>query len=353
MGEKTKIFVEDLILIIVSIVGVGFAGGAEIEHFFCSTNFYVLIIIFLFLFAIFFNVIYNFKQKNNVKSFYELNNILFPKAKIINYLFIIFHLVLSASMLAGADVLVRDKLGLTLPIVSVLLNIFVYILILKGVAGIKKIFSKFVPILLLIIFINLFVNSFYLTHNFKNLSNMFTYNDLFSKQNTLTTFMPFLFFGSNFVLAINSIINLRGNQKKISALAIVLFGVFLFFGCITILLNKNGGDMPLLSASKNLSNVFFWIYYLCLIFSIFATLTISTWNEFQLCNFDNNFSLIIILIVNQIVSLLGFQFIIKYLYSFTGLVGIIYCVILLIRIKIFNHHQNKNTDQTLMQNNNK
>lgn len=341
MSEKAKIFIEDLILIVVSIVGVGFAGGAEIQHFFCLPNFYVLIAIFLFLFAIFFDVVYKFKEKNNIQSFYQLNNILFPKFKIVNYLFIIFYLVLSASMLAGVDVLMRDMLGLTLPIASILLSVFVYVLIIKGVAGIKKIFSKFVPILLMIIFINLFVNSFYLTDGFCNITCLFEYKNLFSKQNLLAVTMPFLFFGSNFVLAINSIINLRGNSKKISLIAVLLFGVFLVFGCVTILLNKNSGVMPLLLASKNLSKVFFWIYFICLIFSIFATLTISTWNEFQLCNFDNNYSLLIVLAINLIVSMLGFQFIIKYLYSFTGLIGIIYCTILFVKIKIFNHSQSK------------
>lgn len=336
MSEKSKIFIEDIILIIVSIVGVGFASGAEIEHFFCSPIFLILIAVFLLLFVVFFNVIYNFKQKHNITSFYQLNNVLFPKLKIINYIFIIFYLVLSASMLAGADSLMRDELNLNLPITSFILSIFVYILILKGIDGIKKIFSKFVPILLLVIFVNLAVNSFYLSNGFHNISNVFDFNNLFNKNNWLSLIMPFLFFGSNFVLAINSIINLRGNKKKISIFSFVIFGVFLVLGCTTILLDKNGEVMPLLTASKNLSSVFFWLYFTTLLFTIFSTITVSTWNEFQLCNFNSNYSLIIVLIVNLMISFLGFQFIIKYLYSFTGFLGIIYCTILLVRIFVYN-----------------
>ena len=339
MSEKSRIFIEDFILIIVSIVGVGFSGGAESKHFFCSPIFPILVIIFLILFVTFFNIIYKFKTKNKIFSFYQLNTTLFPKLKIINKLFVLFYLVLSASMLAGTDELMNDVLGLNLPIASLVMCIFVYIIILKGVDGIKKIFSKFVPIILLIIFINLFVNSFYLSSGFQNFYNLFELEKIFSVNNIRKLIMPFLFFGSNFVLAINSIINLRGNSKKISIFSTILFGVFLSLSCVVVMLNKNSGVMPLFDASKNLSDVFFWLYFVALIFSIFSTLSVSTWNEYQLCNFDSNYSLIIILIINMIISLLGFKFIIKYLYTFRGVVGIIYCLALAIKIKIFNKNQ--------------
>lgn len=342
MSEKAKIFIEDFILIVVSIVGVGFAGGAEIKHFFCFPTFPILIAIFLILFVFYFNLIFKFKQRNNINNFFEFNKCLFPKTKIVNLIFVIFYLVLSASMLAGADVLMRDVLGLNLPIVSILLSIFVYLAIQKGVDGIKRLFSKFVPIMLLIIFLNLFVNAFYLTKSFSNFACFFEIKKLNFPNIFSSIFYPILFFGSNFVLAINSIILCRKNRRKISASVLVVFGMFLMLGVATIMISKTDFAMPFLAVANNLSGVFFWIYFVSLIFSIFASLTLSTFNEFQLCNFNSNYSLVFILIVNLLASFLGFKFIIKYLYMFTGFLGIIYLIIVLIKIIKINSKNNHN-----------
>lgn len=342
MSEKSKIFVEDLILVIMSIIGVGFASGAEIAHFFCYPIFPILILIFLIFFVFYFNLIYNFKTKHNIKSFFELNKILFPKQKFLNKFFTIFYLVLGASMLAGADNIMLEILGLNIPVMSITICIITYVVVTKGVDGIRKIFSKFVPILLLAIFTNLFVNAFYLTNQFKNLSACFNFKNIDISQNLKYVIYPIIFFGSNFVFAINSIVSIRKNNKKISIFTTVLFAIFLMLGCVTIMSQNSNFSMPLLYSAGSISGVFFYLYFACLILTIFASFTLSVFNQFQLINSPSNLSLIVILFVNQIVSFLGFKFIIKYLYLFTGILGIIYLIILFFKIKKFNKNQLKN-----------
>lgn len=331
MNRKTRIFFEDLILIITSVVGVGFLGGAEIKYYFCYPNFFISILIFLILFALFFNIVLNFSKKHKIKSFFELNDFLFPK--FVNKIFIVFYLVLSSSMLAGVDALARDVLGLDLPILSIILSVFVFCAILKGVDGIKKMFLKFVPILLAIMFINVFVNAYCLTDNFYNLKPIFVIKTFDVKNIMLSV----LFFGSNFIFAINSIILSRGNKKKTIGSLLVVLCVLLMLGSITIINIDTADSMPLLVSSNNLSRVFFWIYFSSLILTIFASLTVSSFNEITLGKFNSNYSIILILLVNLFVSFLGFKFIIKYLYIVTGAIGIIYLIVLLIKIKILKN----------------
>lgn len=345
MSEKSKIFIEDIILITMSIIGVGFASGAEIAHFFCYPIFPILILIFLIFFVFYFNLIYNFKTKHNIKSFFEFNNFLFPKQKFLNKCFTIFYLVLGASMLAGADNIMLEVLGLNIPVVSILLCVVSYVVVTKGVDGIRKIFSKFVPILLLAIFTNLFVNSFYQTNQFKNLFEYFNFKNIDISKNFKYIIYPILFFGSNFVFAINSIISTRKNNKKISCFSTIMFAIFLLLGCVVVMSQNSNSSMPLLYSASNLSGVFFYLYFACLILTIFASFTLSVFNQFQLINSPSNLSLILILFANQIVSFLGFKFIIKYLYLFTGFLGMIYLIILFFKIKKINKNNNQKNRQ--------
>lgn len=339
MSEKSKIFIQDFIVVAMSIIGVGFASGAEIAHFFCYPIFLILILIFLIFFAFYFNLIYNFKTKFKIKSFFQLNNFLFPRQRFLNKFFIIFYLVLGASMLAGADNIMQEVLGLNIPVTSILICVVTFLVVAKGVDGIRQIFSKFVPILLLAIFINVFVNAFYLTNQFKNLLNFFELKNI-NLSSFKTMIYPILFLGSNFVFAINSILSTRKNNKKILLFVTLLLAIFLLFGCIAITKQNSNFAMPLLYSAGNLSAVFFYLYFACLILTIFASFSLSIFNQFQLVNSTSKLSIILILFVNQIVSFLGFKFIIKYLYIFTGILGIIYLIILFFKIKKFNKKLN-------------
>lgn len=335
MSKSLKNFFEDLIIVVASIIGVGFATGKEIENFFCfNLFFFVSISIFIILYYIFFHAVYKFKQRHNISSFFELNDKLFTKnKKIINFILIALYSVVASAMLAGINNIFLEVFNLTLPIPSIVLSIIIGIIIFGGVDRIKFCFSKFVPILLFAIFVNLFVNSYNFTGGFKNFHFLNFYKfDI--KTIIKSIIFPLLYFGSNFVLSISSLMSIREKGKLIKNFSSIIFLVFLTLGCVTILGQTKNLSMPFLTSSKSLSSVFFWLYFISIIFAIFSSSVISCYNEVQLINSRSNFGLLIILLINLILSFLGFKFIIKYLFLFSGIIGLLYCILLIIKINI-------------------
>jgi len=335
MSSKLKIFLTDLFLILGAIIGMGFATGKEIKVFFVSnkTLAYFSLIIFIIFYIFLFYTISRYVEKNNIKSFKDFNKDMFKKHNnLVDVILIIIYSVCASAMLAGMDSLLQTVFNVYIPF-SIVLSIITFFMVVGGIERIKKISLKLMPVLLLLIFLNLFVNSFEITNKFFSTNKIF-YTEKFLLSSVVSSFaLPLLFLGGNFILAINSMINLKSNKKIIITISSIIFFVFIFLGIIVVC-HDNVNFMPFLESSKNLSFVFFALYLLAIVIALISSLVISTHSMFSLTNKKNSFTLWTIIFVNQMLSFFGIEIIIKYLYSFSGLLGLIYLII--ITIKIFN-----------------
>ena len=114
----------------------------------------------------------------------------------------------------------------------------------------------------------------------------------------------------------------------------------MFLGVVVLVTHDNNISMPFLDLAKNLSNIFFIFYLVAILFALFSSLLSSLNNIKTLTNCNTKLSLILILIFCQIIAFLGFDFIVKYLYTFSGLLGVVYCLIIMVRIFILNRKNN-------------
>lgn len=347
MGYKTKAFLQELFLILASIIGMGFASGKEILHFFCYNKLLagISILIFVILFFFFFGAIKNYQLKHNIKNFNELNSNLFKdSSKYVNYILIIIYTICASSMLAGVDILSRDVLGVKLPFFSVMLTICLYFILIGGVGRIKNLFLKVVPILLILVVLNLSVNSWEVVSN-KLISSESLPTSLTIKDIAFSLLLPIVFWGGNTILAINSILQLRTNHRAIKWVSSFIFLFLMLLGAMVIVgLNLNS-SMPFLNASSNLSHVFYSLYLVGIIVALFSSLVISTHNINIVLNIKNRFGIILVLSINQAIAFLGFDFIVSYLYTFSGILGLIYCFVLWFKIKKTNKTNIKNKKQ--------
>jgi len=332
MSTSSKNFFQDLFLILASIIGMGFVSGKEILHFFCynKTLAVASILIFVALYVLFFSSLKQFQKHKKASNFNELNYILFgDSAKYVNFLLLIIYFVCSSSMLAGLDILAKNLFGLKLPVLSISISFVLYFVLIGGVKRIKILFSKLLPILLVLLILNLTVNSYNVFSN--NLLN-FKFTMPNARESFFSLMLPATFWGGNVILAINSILQTKSKSSLIKWVSATVFFVLMFLGVVTIFGYELFCPMPFLTSSLNLSKVFFGLYLIGTILALFSTLTISCHNINVCLNFKSNFSTILLLISIQIMAFLGFEFIVKYLYTFSGILGMFYCVFLWIKI---------------------
>jgi len=331
MSEKTKQFLSEIFLILGSIIGMGFASGKEVSRFFCYNKTLAFSGVFLFaiLFIIFFNLVFNFKKKYNILDLNSFNEKIFKNnSKNIKIILIIIYSISSSCMLAGLDLLINSIFSLNFSTFSLFFSFILFFIIIGGIKRIKIIFSKILPVLLILIFINLFVNSFNFTERFSNFLP-FNFDNITFKNLSLSILFPTLFFGSNLIIAINSI--LASKRKGVGYLSSIIFVVFLLLGSIVVF-NTNFSSMPFLDASKNLSTVFYYFYLIAILIALFSSVSISTFNIYSLMNTKTKFSAILIILINQILAFLGFDFIVNYLYTFTGLLGLTYIIFISVKM---------------------
>lgn len=333
MSSKLKTFLTDLFLILGVIIGMGFASGKEIKVFFVSSKPLAIfsLTVFIVFYCLFFTLISNYCTKYNVKDFKSFNKSLFKSShKLVDTILIIIYSVCASAMLAGLDSLILTLFNVYIPL-SVALSVITFFMVVGGIDRIKQISLKLIPFLLVLVFINLFVNSFYITDKFLNFSKIF-YTDKITVGSFILSFtMPLFFLGGNLILAINTIINLKSNKSIIKIVSSIIFIILIFLGSI-VAMNDNLNFMPFLNSAKNLSNVFLTLYLFAIVIALISSLVISTHSMYTLINNKNKFTLLIIILFNQILSFCGLETIVKYLYSFSGLLGLIYLIIISVKI---------------------
>ena len=323
--KKFKIIMFDLFFIVSGIIGVGFATGKEIAHFFVSGRSIIIgVVVFFLVFVGLCLYFLKIKNKYNIKSLTQLNKLAFGKYfEIGNIVLIILFIVTNSAMLAGCDNLIKNYLGLTLPIISLFLSAITFFIVLGGINRIKHLANYVMPILILIIIINACLN-------------WGTKVDL--EGNILINIAyPIIFCSENFITLISVLLNTKSNPKSLSIASGTIISLVVLFSAFAI--GNNCADMPMLSMSKNLGNIFFSVYLIGVIFALLITLEISTYHCLTVINKakrNKHFTLIVILLISQIIAYLGFNFIVKYLYTGIGVMGALYLITLIVRLMIVN-----------------
>lgn len=322
--NKFKLIIIDLFFVISSIIGVGFATGKEIAHYFTSgKNIVLAVIVFFVCFIVLSLCIFHVKNKYKITNLTQLNKVAFGRYwEICNIMLIVFFIITNSAMLAGCDNLVRLYLRFEIPVGSLFLSCVTFFVVMRGIDGVKNI-SKFVTPIIIILIIIVSCKNFKTINLNGNIATDILY--------------PITFCAHNFILLISVILHTKSNPKILSFLSGFLVSfIVLILACAIANIDA---DMPMLVVGKNLGNIYFSIYLICVIFALFTTLQIGTFQCLQIATknkWQKIFILSLILLTCQIIAYLGFSFIVKYLYSAMGFLCAIYLIILIINLIIKN-----------------
>ena len=322
--NKFKLLIFDLFFVASSIIGVGFATGKEISHFFLSGRSWVIAVTVFFCVFVGLSLYFlHIKYKYNITSLTQLNKLAFGKYyNLGNALLIILFVITNGAMLAGGDNLVRNYLGINLPIVSLFLSVITFFIVIGGINRIKTIANFVMPTLLVVMIINACGNFNSVTLHGKVIIDIV---------------YPIIFCCQNFINLISVLLNTKSKPKPFAMVSGIFISIIIFICAFCI--GDLHADMPMLTLSKNLGNVFFAIYLMGIIFALFTTLEITTYHCLQISTKtkrDKYFTLLLILFASQIIAYLGFNFIVQYLYTAIGVLGAIYLIALIIKLIIFN-----------------
>lgn len=328
--KKFKLIAFDLFFVVSGIIGVGFATGKEIDHFFLSGKYlWLAVIVFFAVFVGLSVYILYIKNKHDIVSLKQLNKFAFGKYyEIGNIMLLILFLITNSAMLAGCDNIVKNYLSITFPIASLILSIMTFFIINGGVERIKRIANIVMPGLIVVIIVNACCN----------FSPVYTYD---GKIITDIIF-PIIFCCENFMTIIPVLINSKSKIRPLSLLSGLVISIAILFSALAIF--GVNADMPMLSVAKNLGNWFFVIYLFGVLFALFTTLQISAHSCLEISSKNKSnkmFASLVILLVSQIVAYLGFNFIVKYLYSAIGVMGGVYLVALVVRLIIVDKKSKK------------
>lgn len=322
--RRIKILLFDLFFVISGFVGVGFATGKELEQFFLrGENLLVAVVIFFAIYFIICLVILKARRDFAVKNLQQLNQIVFGKYSFVfNTFTVILFIITSSAMLAGCDNILKNIFNITLPIGSLTLSVITLFVCLNGIRTIKRMSGYIIPILVIFLVVNI-------------ISNRGSFQIFSATEKRGGYVFPILFCCENCVMLISVLLRTKSSPFSLSLSSGAVLSIIVFFA--TIVVANFNGDMPLLLASETVSNLFYFVYLICIIFALFLTLQISSYNACEICTVSQNNKKITafsVISVGQIISFFGFNFIIKYLYSLMGICGVIFILILFIKMFI-------------------
>ncbi len=326
-GSKWSTVV-DYFLILSAIIGVGFASGKEIWVFFFdfSGGSFLGLISFALLYLYLFFIIDYIKRKLALNSYNEFNTMLFGKlCKLSNFVMLINFIITSAGMLAGADYLFETFFNIGHKIPSTVLSLVIIFLLLGGIEKIKIVSNLIIPIMLATIVINSLVN----------ITPQNIHLTITAKNGFMAVFYGLLFGVNNFVAALPVFFQTKLNKKS-KVFVILIICLIILLNILVLASNKFSTDMPMFELSKNVAPSFYYIYFGTLILALFSTLMICSHNtqEILFKGKRSPFSAIVVVLINLIISQLGYAFIVQYLYVVSGIISAVYIVIMVILITI-------------------
>ncbi len=333
-GRKWSTVV-DYFLILSAIIGVGFASGKEICVFFFDFGKKSLLglIAFCLLYFYLFFVVNRIKNKLQIKSYNEFNSIVFGVfSKIASVVMFVNFSITSAGMLAGAEYICDTFFGIGYKIPTIILAFLTFLLLLGGVEKIKLVANFIIPIMIGAIVINALVNI--------NPSNV---NFPIVKGNSYMAILYGILFGVNNFVAALPVFFETNLQGKGHAFVIITIGVIILLNLLVFASNIFTTAMPMFELSNNAGKVFYYIYFATLMFALFSTLMICAHNMQTLLGGEkrNVFISVFVVIFVTILSNLGYNFIVKYLYVISSLISgiLVVSMVLLIAVKLLKTRQ--------------
>ena len=332
-----KEILSTILAIVGCVVGSGFISGKEIVVFFSRFSVFSFLGIFVafFLFWGLFTLVLFSGQKASLRL---------KQSKLSFILNISICIIFSSAMFAGSKNLIKlDNLFVKI-LIFCLIIIFCIIIYKKGVTFLNKINSFLVPVMI-VIFLLILIDKINIEQiNFKPTA--------FGGASVLYALLYSVLNVSNSCVLINELgSKLDSKQKaRVSFLsALVLMLILLIANIVLLTSSSLKEEMPLLSltlgSQRTTMNIVIFIGCITTLFSLIYT---SSFSMRGLCN--NEFLIFFVsIIVPLILSLLGFGFIVTYLYPVASIMGI-FLLLDLFFIPFFKrtddkiHSSSKNTE---------
>lgn len=314
-------------LIVGNFIGAGFASGKEIFSYFAKYGYISLFSVFL----VFCLLNFLFKKCLYLGKVSTKNNL-------INKKIILFCSVITIAAMLSGTFSVGYDFSKKLAFILYLLFILLYIIVmLKGIGCISVINFILVPIMIFTITLNTILNFKFSTPNFNFLllGNSITHSIVYVSMN--------MFSLGCFLISIANKFSYK-EIKLASFLSSLILSILIFL--VILCFNQNNitnyHNVPMQTLSKNISKGFYLVYSIVLLFSLFTTLISAGFvaNTSIKSNKIKN-KLFIPLIFSILISLLGFNFIVNYLYFIVGLFGFCFIFKLLINLKLTKTAKNQ------------
>lgn len=316
-----------IMLILGAVIGAGLASGQEIVVFFARYGFVSIIFSFL-CFILFAYGLYElmkygkFKQKLPDFSKKYKNNFVFDSCE--GLIFLIF----SATMVAGAESLLNEFVfKFDFKLWSLLILLFAVIVSSDGLKRIMKVNKILVPLIILSTVAISCLSFFFSPHSDFALS--FDLSNLAFLSVSAT-----LYATCNLMVANKITIELGGKieekqMKKIAIFSSVILFVIIALIIVALLVNDNSilfASLPMIYLAFMINNTVGYAYSAIILFCIFTTLTSTLYSLSQCVNTkvkSKSFSMILSALAVFVLSLFGFDSIVRYSYPLIGALGII------------------------------
>ena len=316
-----------ILLIVGSIIGVGFSSGQEIWAFFSSYGIYSYFIIILSSIFLYFIVksLTKFGRTTNSKNIKDINKILFKNDKLFNALMLIGLFIFVCAMVAGLNSIgTLIFKNIRFPIFTIISLFFAFFICQIGYNAIKRVNNILMPVVVILL---IFVAIFNLVVEFKTTS----FNDFNFLSLIKCLLMGLCYISYNIVFSSSLIVensnSFNKKQAKYNSLIISLILGGLIFIINLALINSNvviSKTLPMLSLAFNINNVVGYVFGFILWFSVLTSLISSLYilvNNFKMNKF---LSSAIILTLSFVFSSFGFNSIVNFVYPIQGVIGLIF-----------------------------
>lgn len=318
-------------VIIGTIIGAGFISGQEIYSFFNKYGEYgkigILISIFLIVFIIYktLKIIHN----NKIKNYEEFLNIIIPgKNKFLNsmikniiniFLIISFFIMCSAfSTYCYENYQIPKILG------GIIINILLYIVLIKDVKLIIKINEILMPLIIIFIIIMYFINKSEIINNIEYNNNVILSAIFYANYNTILL-LPML-------VALKKQLITKKQIKLVAILSfIILFIITFFIYKMQTGIEIGKFEMPMVEISRNISNEIWLVYGIMTIIAIFTSAISAGYSILSNINDKNKIKKVakILCIISIPISLLSFSSLVNLLYPIFGILSTIQIIFIL------------------------
>jgi len=309
-------------------LGAGFISGKEIASYFSVYGEFSVLGIVISAIILFFLILLFLNLSDKVNNFGAFVEKYFGKfSKLINFLFAVCILIVTSSMFAGNRV-IGEILGLNGELFTILICVLTSVIIFFSFKGLSFINNICVPIILITILIISKTNASVNFVSSNNLVGAFVSSINYVFINIVTLGLLILEVGHKFTK----------REKLLSAIivSIIILALMLLSNKSIIVSHEEYSTMPLLNIASHRGNFVWWLTSLTIWIGLFTTLVSCVYilsNYFNRTLNNKILSIIISLILGVVISYLGFDIMVGYVYSIIGIIGGIMVLRVLIKEK--------------------